>query len=172
MLSLICNKLVSNMAITEENSGKNMLSSMASELLTNKNRIAKAISAFIRNKIEDFHVEFTSDSQMREINPLIRNAVFTFLYEYESDYSSIATLPNEKLCSKYILNNTIPYLKSQSIPEYGIKQFKKIIIDAIGLPFTDLANGGLMLAGYEWLYVPKYWEDCVYCDGLKTMVDL
>ena len=159
MLSLICNKLASNMAITEENSGKNMLASMALELLTNKNRIAKAI-------------EFTSDSQMQEINPLIRNAVFSFLYEYGSDYSSIATLPNEKLCSKYILNNTIPYLKSQSIPEHGIKQFKKAIIDAIGLPFTDLANGGLMLAGYEWLYVPKYWEDCVYCNRLKTMVDL
>ncbi|MDE6670169.1 MAG: hypothetical protein K2K26_10880 [Muribaculaceae bacterium] len=126
------------MGITKEDeiNGRNMLSSMASELLTNKNRIAKAISAFIRNKIEDFHVEFTSDSQMSEINPLIRNAVFTFLYEYGSDYASIATLPNERLCSEYILNNTIPYLKKQGIPEHGIKQFKKIIIDTIGLPFT------------------------------------
>lgn len=156
----------------DKTNGQEFLSTIATKLLSDRNRVAKAIAALIRNKLEDFHVSYLSDTQMRELNPLIRNAIFTFLYEYGSDYASIATLSNEKLCAKYILTNTIPYLKSQSIPEHGIKQFKKTIIDAIGLPFNDLANGGLRLAGYEWLNVPKYWEDCVYCDELKRMVAL
>jgi hypothetical protein len=33
----------------------------------------------IRNAMEDFHVEHLSDDQMRELNPIIRNAVYTAL---------------------------------------------------------------------------------------------
>lgn len=159
------------MRITEQDKieGANFLSSIASELLVDKNRLSKSIAAFIRNKIEDFHVEFLSDEQMRKLNPLIRNAIFSFLSDYKGDFSSIATLSNEKLCSNYILNNTLPFLRDQNISEIGVKQFETIIYDTVDIPFIDITKGGLMLTAYEWLYVPKYWEDCVYCEKLNTI---
>lgn len=33
----------------------------------------------VRNNLEDFHCKHLSDEQMKELNPLIRNAVFTAL---------------------------------------------------------------------------------------------
>ena len=42
--------------------------------------VTKFISAVIRNNIEDFHVKHLSDEQMKELNPLIRDAVYTSLY--------------------------------------------------------------------------------------------
>lgn len=41
---------------------------------------SKYISIVIRNAIEDFHVRHLTDAQMKELNPLIRNAVYTALY--------------------------------------------------------------------------------------------
>ena len=41
---------------------------------------SKYISIVIRNAMEDFHTEHLSDAQMKELNPLIRNAVYTALY--------------------------------------------------------------------------------------------
>ena len=36
---------------------------------------AKYISIVIRNAMEDFHTKHLSDAQMKELNPIIRNAV-------------------------------------------------------------------------------------------------
>ena len=41
---------------------------------------SKYISIVIRNAMEDFHTKHLSDAQMKELNPLIRNAVYTALY--------------------------------------------------------------------------------------------
>lgn len=41
---------------------------------------SKYISIVIRNSMEDFHTKHLSDEQMKELNPLIRNAVYTALY--------------------------------------------------------------------------------------------
>lgn len=41
--------------------------------------IAILIAAAIRNAMEDFHGKHLSDEQMAELNPIIRNAVFTTL---------------------------------------------------------------------------------------------
>lgn len=41
---------------------------------------AKYISIVIRNTMEDFHTKHLSDAQMKELNPLIRNAVYTAIY--------------------------------------------------------------------------------------------
>lgn len=136
-------------------------------MLNNKNRVAKTIAAYIRNQIEDFHVKYISDTQMCKLNPLIRNAIFTFLCDYGNDYTSIVTLPNEEICSKYILKNTLTYLQEQKIPAQGIKEFKTIIMNGVGIPLKDLSQGGLMLTVYEQIYVPEYWEDCIYCSNLK-----
>lgn len=138
-----------------------------SDMLNNKNRVAKAIAAYIRNQIENFHVRYVSDNQMRNINPLIRNAIYTFLCDYGNEYTSIATLSNEKLCGEYIFKNTLTYLQEQKIPAQGIKEFKTLIMNSVGIPLKDLSKGCVILVGYELIYVPDYWEDCVYCNNLR-----
>ena len=44
---------------------------------------AKYISIVIRNAMEDFHSKHLTDAQMKELNPLIRNAVYTALYSIQ-----------------------------------------------------------------------------------------
>jgi len=44
---------------------------------------AKIISIVVRNAMEDFHVKHLSDAKMKELNPIIRNAVYTALYACE-----------------------------------------------------------------------------------------
>jgi hypothetical protein len=39
----------------------------------------------IRNAMEDFHVEHLSDAQMKELNPIIRQAVFDTLNFMKND---------------------------------------------------------------------------------------
>ena len=41
---------------------------------------SKIISIVIRNAMEDFHTKHLSDDQMKELNPIIRNAVYTALF--------------------------------------------------------------------------------------------
>ena len=40
---------------------------------------------YVRNAIEDFHVAHLSDAQMKELNPLIRNALWEALTMMEPD---------------------------------------------------------------------------------------
>jgi protoheme ferro-lyase len=42
------------------------------------------MNAVVRNATEDFHAEHLSDAQMRELNPIIRNAVYTALHAVHS----------------------------------------------------------------------------------------
>lgn len=50
--------------------------------------LSKYISIVVRNAMEDFHHKYLSDEQMKELNPIIRNAVFTALYAREVSASS------------------------------------------------------------------------------------
>ncbi len=62
-------------------------------LTTNNNYLAKALAAYVRYHIEDFHSRHLSDEQMRELNPLIRNAIFTMLEDIsEGRYFKISGL--------------------------------------------------------------------------------
>lgn len=62
-------------------------------LATNNNYLAKALAAYVRYHIEDFHSRHLSDEQMRELNPLIRNAIFTMLEDIsEGRYFKISGL--------------------------------------------------------------------------------
>ena len=45
---------------------------------------SKYIAIVIRNAMEDFHQEHLTDEQMKELNPIIRNAVFTAIYALET----------------------------------------------------------------------------------------
>jgi hypothetical protein len=42
------------------------------------------ISIVVRNAMEDFHSKYLSDEQMRELNPIIRNAIYTALYAQQT----------------------------------------------------------------------------------------
>jgi len=42
--------------------------------------LTKTISIVIRNAMEDFHTKHLTDEQMKELNPIIRNAVYTAFY--------------------------------------------------------------------------------------------
>ena len=44
---------------------------------------AKYIAIVVRNLMEDFHCKHLSDEQMKKLNPIIRNAIYTTIYTYE-----------------------------------------------------------------------------------------
>lgn len=79
-------------------------------LKKDKNFQAKLIASYVRNNIEDFHCKYLDDDQMKELNPLIRNAIYTALIDFDN-----------ALISAYLHNV---------------------------------------------MYVPKYWEDCEYCNTI------
>jgi hypothetical protein len=43
---------------------------------------ARYIAMVVRNTMEDFHCKHLSDEQMKELNPLIRNAIYTAIYGF------------------------------------------------------------------------------------------
>lgn len=43
------------------------------------------IAMAVRNQMEDFHVEHLTDAQMKELNPIIRNAIFSVLTAMRQD---------------------------------------------------------------------------------------
>jgi hypothetical protein len=47
-------------------------------------QFVKYISIVVRNAMEDFHDAHLSDAQMKELNPIIRNAIYTALYAFET----------------------------------------------------------------------------------------
>lgn len=148
--------------IEEKERANVILNDIAKSLILDKNRLAKAIAYYIRNAIEDFHVEYLSDEQMRQLNPLIRNAIYSFLIDYGDDYTNIGKISCEEQCSERIKRVSTKFLTDSNLPNEAIDQYSSIIDDNIGLPLTDIANGAGMLAGYDLIYVPKYWEDCEY----------
>ena len=67
--------------------------------------LARYLAMAIRNHIEDFHVEHLSDEEMRELNPLIRDAIATALH---------AT----RLCRENKAAYSFFWFQCQCIPEY------------------------------------------------------
>ena len=53
------------------------------EALTKMKDFAKYIAIVVRNAMEDFHCKNLSDEQMKELNPIIRNAIYTAIYARE-----------------------------------------------------------------------------------------
>lgn len=56
--------------------------------------LSKIIAISVRNNIEGFHVKYLSDSQMKELNPLIRKGVYEALF-------TMANLENNISCKKW-----------------------------------------------------------------------
>ena len=62
------------------------------ELSKETRKLASYITMVVRNAMEDFHHEHLSDDQMKQLNPIIRNAVCTALHAFENyDASPEAT---------------------------------------------------------------------------------
>ena len=67
--------------------------------------MAKYITAVISNNIQDFQAEHLSDAQMAELNPLIKNSIYTALHSlFKDDRTAIddqfvetnsATIPDD-----------------------------------------------------------------------------
>jgi len=49
------------------------------KLRKQENYFAKLLAISVRNSMEDFHSKYLSDAQMKELNPIIRNAIYTAL---------------------------------------------------------------------------------------------
>ena len=47
-------------------------------------KLASYIAMVIRNAMEDFHCQHLNDDQMKELNPLIRNAICTALHAFNN----------------------------------------------------------------------------------------
>lgn len=45
---------------------------------------AKYIAIVVRNAMEDFHHKNLSDEQMKELNPIIRNAIYSAIYAHDN----------------------------------------------------------------------------------------
>ena len=107
---------------------------------------AKIIAMKVRNRMEDFHSEHLDDDQMKELNPIIRNAIFEalrYLYlikhaeqesqrvlglmeigtllSYVPDYWETPNLSEEKLEQLRLLSDsdlfTMPWFASQQAKE-------------------------------------------------------
>jgi len=53
------------------------------KLREKENYFAKLIAAVVRNSMDDFHCKYLSDAQMKELNPIIRNAIYTALVKLD-----------------------------------------------------------------------------------------
>jgi len=52
--------------------------------------LAMYLASVVRNSMEDFHCRHLSEEQMKELNPIIRNAIYTALYARENYGRSVA----------------------------------------------------------------------------------
>jgi len=55
------------------------------EIYERNNYLAQLIAAIIINAMEEFHIKYLSDEQMKELNPIIRNAIYTALVKLGGD---------------------------------------------------------------------------------------
>ena len=60
-------------------SNEEIMDELTECIINDKNLLAKTIAAVVRNAMEDFHVKYLTDEQMKELNPIIRNAIYTIL---------------------------------------------------------------------------------------------
>ena len=59
------------------------------KLVKKDQQFASYIAMVVRNAMEDFHCEHLTDDQMKELNPIVRNAVCTALHAF-NDYEKAA----------------------------------------------------------------------------------
>lgn len=84
---------------------------------------SKIIALGIRNEMEDFHMEHLTDAQMKELNPVIRNAVYHTLF-------ALANMEKQKDCLKMVdwLLKCLPdYWEEPVLSEYMEKAYHELL---------------------------------------------
>jgi hypothetical protein len=61
-----------------------MESILVDPLEVGRKGFATFIAMVVRNAMEDFHTKHLSDAQMKELNPIIRNAIYTAMFAFEN----------------------------------------------------------------------------------------
>jgi hypothetical protein len=92
------------------------------DIITTKN-LAKIIAIVVRNNIEAFHHKYLSDDQMKQLNPLIRNAIYTAL-------DALDNMGKSKAARSYIDYHTSMIPKYWEEPEF-IEGYKKLLTKQI-----------------------------------------
>ena len=49
---------------------------------------SKCVAMVVRNATDEFHTKYLSDAQMKELNPIIRNAIYTASYAFDNMHNS------------------------------------------------------------------------------------
>ena len=75
---------------------------------------AMYIAMVVRNAMEDFHCEHLSDEQMAELNPLIRNAIYTALWAL---HEAENTGPNSFLARAFVTHSRLMLPEYWELPE-------------------------------------------------------
>jgi len=85
-------------------------------------RTAKYIAMVVRNEMEDFHCAHLSDKQMAELNPIIRNAIYTALVSLlESSKSNSKAMAFVRFHFKMIPKYWEEPKLSSEFEEFGVK---------------------------------------------------
>ena len=92
--------------------------------LRDEKSVALYIAMVVRNAMEDFHVKHLSDAQMKELNPIIRNAVYTAL-------RALSLAKKSEMARNYV------GFQLQLIPDYWeepqlLEDFRQAVPDVAG----------------------------------------
>lgn len=82
---------------------------------------SKIIAHSVRDEIEQFHVDYLTDEQMKELNPLIRKGIYNILF-------SVANCDSSKFCADYIKWHSIaipPYWEEPELDTHLQKEIKQ-----------------------------------------------
>ncbi len=91
-----------------------------SQAAMNDQETAMYIAMVIRNAMEDFHCEHLSDEQMAELNPLIRNAIYTALWALHE--SAGDTEPNCFLARAFVVHTRLRIPEYWELPELDFRE--------------------------------------------------
>lgn len=94
--------------------------------------IAQVIALAVRNGIEGFHSENLNDTQMKELNPLIRDAIYSILF-------AIAASEKNIQCAQYMdfhIRNIPPYWEEPKLSK-DLQQFLKEFSEQKSITFKS-----------------------------------
>lgn len=80
----------------------------------NTKRLAKYIAIAVRNAMEGFHVAHLTDAQMKELNPIIRNAICSALHAY----LNVDNYPNAREWMDFQMQLIPPYWEEPEIAPF------------------------------------------------------
>ena len=82
-------------------------------MATERNKITKDMARYIamavRNAMEDFHCKHLTDEQMQELNPIIRNGIYTALYASKH-------ADDEESCKEFLRFQSVSFLATGKLP--------------------------------------------------------